>query len=167
MEMHEREAMLWRGHPSARSSWPFFLQWGIIALLPVSFAGIFRANGHGTGMAYWKWVVLSVGLLLLVVVVDVLRRAATDYMLTTHRIRIRRGILSRREQSAPIARVQNVGSQQGLLERMLGIGTVEFETAATESDAASFRFAGVARPRQLMERFDTYLAELRKAAPGE
>lgn len=165
MEMQPEEAIIWRGHPSARSSWPFFLQWGVIALLPVAFAGIFRANGHTMGMAYWKWLVLSLGLLALVLVIDFFRRASVDYTLTTQRIRVRRGILSRSEQSAAIQRVQNVGIHQRLLDRMLGIGTVSFETAATESDTATFRFAGVAKPRELMLRFETYLGQASGVKP--
>ncbi len=167
MEMHEGERLIWRGHPSVRSSVAFYLKWGLLALLPVAFAGIFKANGHGTGMAYWKWIVVSLALLALVVVADVLRRAGVDYVLTTQRIRIRRGILSRREQSTLIERVQNVNTDQRLIDRILGIGAVEFETAGTDSSGASFRFAGVADPHGLVAKFESYLAQLRQLAADQ
>lgn len=166
MEMHESEQLIWRGHPSARGSIGWYLKWGFLALLPVIIAGIFKANDRGTGMAYWKWVVLSLVLLALVVVIDVLRRAAIDYVVTNQRIRIRRGILSRREQSTLIERVQNVNTSQSLLERLLGVGTVDFDTAGTEAKEASFRFAGVANPHDLVRRFESHLAALRQSPPA-
>lgn len=164
MEMHDGEQLIWRGHPSARSSIGFYLKWGLLALLPVALAGVSRANGHGTGLDYSVWVAISIGLLVLVVVADILRRAGVDYVLTTQRIRIRRGILSRREQSTRVERVQNLNTNQGVLDRVLGIGSVEFETAGTDASGASFRFEMVADPHGLAERFESYLDELRKLA---
>ena len=94
--------MIWRGHPAARAYVGWYLQWGTIALLPVIFAGLMRVADKGIGMAYWKWLALSLVLLGLVIVFDLLRRAAIDYVVTDQRLRIRRGILSRREQSTVI-----------------------------------------------------------------
>lgn len=165
MELHPDEQLIWRGHPSTRSSVGFYLEWGLLALLPVAFAGIFKANGRGTGFEYHVWLLISLGLLVAVMVVDVLRRASIDYILTTRRIRIRRGVLSRREQSTTVARVQNINTDQGPLDRMLGIGTVGFDTAGTESDTSTFSFVGVSDPHGLVRKFEVYLAELRNAAP--
>lgn len=162
MELHENEQLMWRGHPSARSSVAFFLKWGFLAILPVSIAGLLKLGDRGTGIDYWKWVLISVVLLVLVVVVDVLRRAAVDYVVTTQRIRIRRGILSRREQSTLIERVQNINTRQSLLDRLLQIGAIDFDTAGTEAKEASFQFDGIANPHSLVHRFEAYLAEVRK-----
>ncbi len=165
VELNERETLIWRGHPSARSSIAFYLKWGFLAVLPVSIAGLLRLADRGTGIDYWKWVLISVLLLVLVVVVDLLRRAAQDYLVTSERIRIRRGILSRREQSTLIERVQNINTNQSLLERMLGIGGIDFDTAGTEAGQSSFRFEGVADPHGLVRRFEAHLSELR-GTPG-
>lgn len=162
MELHENEQLLWRGHPSARSSVVFYLKWGFLAILPVSIAGLMKLADRGTGFDYWVWVLISIGLLVLVAIVDVLRRAAVDYVVTTQRIRIRRGILSRREQSTLIERIQNVNTSQSLLERLLGIGAIDFDTAGTEAKEASFRFAGIANPHELVHRFEAHLTELRR-----
>jgi uncharacterized membrane protein YdbT with pleckstrin-like domain len=163
MEMHDNEQLIWRGHPSARSSIAFLLKWGFFALLPVAIAGIFKANDRGTGLGYWWWVAISVALLVLVVIADILRRAAVDYVLTTQRIRIRRGIISRREQSTVIGRVQSLNTNQGVLDRLLGIGSIDFETAGTEAQSASFSFRGVGDPHGLAAKFENYLIELRRA----
>ena len=67
------------------------------------------------------------------VAVGYIRRVATHYTISDRRLHIRRGILSRTEQYATLDRVQNVETQQSLLERMLRIGTVDFDTAGTDS----------------------------------
>lgn len=163
MELHDQEELIWRGHPSARSSIAFYIKWGFLALLPAIVTGILRLNDRGTGFAYWKWVAISLGLLFIVVVIDVVRRAGVDYVVTNQRIRIRRGLLSRREQSTLIERVQNINTSQRLLDRLLSIGAIDFDTAGTEATQASFRFNGVADPHGLVRRFEAHLAEMRKA----
>lgn len=164
MELHDQETLIWRGHPAARAHVGYYLKWGIAALLPVCVAGILRLNDKGTGLGYWWWVLISVGLLALVVVIDVLRRAATDYAVTNQRLRIRRGILSRREQSTVIERVQNINTRQSLLDRLLGVGAVDFDTAGTEAAEASFKFEGIANPHSLVRRLEAQLTELRKSS---
>ncbi len=158
MELNQNEQLIWRGHPTARSSLVYFLKWGFLALLPVSIAGLLRLGDNGTGIAYWMWVVISLVLVVVVVAVDVVRRALIDYVVTDQRIRIRRGVLTRREQSASIERVQNINTTRTLLDRMLGIGAIDFDTAGAEAVEASFTFAGVARPLELVRLFERHVA---------
>lgn len=162
MELHPNERLIWRGHPSARSHLGWYAQWILIALLPAIFAALMRAADKGIGMAMWKWVALSIVLVILVVGVDVLRRAAVDYVVTDQRIRIRRGLLSRREQSTIIDKVQNINTDQSLLGRVLGIGDVDFDTAGSEPGDASLRFDGIARPHALVAQLEQYRAHRRE-----
>ena len=76
-------------------------------------------------------------------------RLDTQYTVTTHRLIIRHGILSRNEQSAHIDRVQNVSTRQTIFDRMLGAGAVDFDTAGT--DDYEFVFGGIRRPQDLRE----------------
>ena len=62
---------------------------------------------------------------------------------------IRKGILSRAEQHSRVERIQNMQTNQSLLQRMLRVGTVEFDTAAGEDDDLNFN--GVADPHQVVE----------------
>jgi uncharacterized membrane protein YdbT with pleckstrin-like domain len=144
----------------------YFAKWGFLAIVPISIAGILKLNDRGTGIAYWKWVVITAILLGIVVAVDTVRRALVDYVVSDHRIRIRRGVLSRKEQSAAIERVQNINTTQSLLDRILGIGEIDFDTAGTESAQASLVFSGVARPHELVRSFEGHVAQLRKPPSG-
>jgi len=150
MDLLEGEQILWQGHPSWRAQLSFFLIWIPLALLPVIIAGILRANDRGTGLPYWQWLLISLLLVVLVVAFDALRRYATFYQVTNQRLRVRRGILARREQTARFDRIQNVNISQSVIDRLMGVGTVDFDTAGTGERAGDFRFAGIARPERLV-----------------
>jgi putative membrane protein len=84
--------------------------------------------------------------------VGFVRRWATLYTISDRRLYIRRGLLSRTEQHATLDRVQNVEANQSLFERVLHIGTVDFDTAAT--DDSVFAFVGVAAPKRVLAAVD-------------
>jgi uncharacterized membrane protein YdbT with pleckstrin-like domain len=69
-------------------------------------------------------------LLCAVLVVRPLARwGATHYVLTTHRVLLRRGVLSRRGRDLALSRVTDVSYRQTLGQRVLRSGTVVLETA--------------------------------------
>jgi uncharacterized membrane protein YdbT with pleckstrin-like domain len=65
------------------------------------------------------------------------------------------GILSRRVQQAQLSRVQNVNTSQSLPQRLLRIGSVDFDTAGTED--SDFTFSGVADPDDVVSSVDRAL----------
>ena len=96
-------------------------------------------------------IVAVVGILA-VVVVGFLKRMATHYVVTTQRLRIRRGILAKTTQQTRIDRVQNVNTEQRVLDRILRVGTVDFDTAGT--DDSDFTFRGIASPDEVVSAVD-------------
>ena len=97
-----------------------------------------------------RWIGLSAILLLLLVAVAGLIRARTFYAASTERVVVRRGILSRHLQSTPFERVQNVNLNQSVFDRLLDIGSVDFDTAGTGEGSDDFRFSGVDHPNDVM-----------------
>ena len=91
-----------------------------------------------------------------------LRRISTKYLITTQRLRITRGIISKKVQETRLERVQNVNYEQGVLDRVLGVGTVDFDTAGT--DDSEFRFEWVNNPEQVVRAVDQAVEEARAAA---
>ena len=81
-----------------------------------------------------------------------LRSVRTTYTITDRRLTIEHGLLSRAVQETALERVQNVASRQSLLERMLGVGTVDFDTAG--GAGFDFRFTGVEQPREIARMVD-------------
>ena len=94
----------------------------------------------------WAIVVGAV-LIALVIVAGLVKRTATDYMVTNQRLYIRRGILSKKVQQTRIDRVQNVNTEQRFRDRLLRVGTVDFDTAGT--DDSEFRFVGISDPARV------------------
>src|SRR5205814_4714212 len=87
-----------------------------------------------------------------VVLAGFVKRIFTNYTITNRRLHIRRGIVSREIQETRLERVQNVNYNQSILQRLLQVGDVDFDTAA--GDDYNFVFAGVADPEEVVERVD-------------
>ena len=100
----------------------------------------------------------------LVIVVGYLRRLFTKYLITNRRLRITRGIVRRKVQETRLDRVQNVNYEQGVLDRLFKVGTVDFDTAGT--DDSEFKFEWVNSPEQVVRAVDEAIAAGDSGARG-
>jgi uncharacterized membrane protein YdbT with pleckstrin-like domain len=144
VDLHPGEEVVFEGHPSWRALLAFYLT-GIVGALLVAVIVAIAANVPAGALAG----IVLIGLLL---IVGFVRRMATTYMVSTQRLYIRRGILAKREQQTRIERVQNVNTDQSVVERILRVGTVDFDTAG--SDDSDFRFVGLASPSRVVAAVD-------------
>jgi uncharacterized membrane protein YdbT with pleckstrin-like domain len=133
------ETVIYHGHPSWRSMLDFHLAGLVLAAL----GGVITKLVSSWGIA----AAVFAGILLISLIAGAVRRSATDYTITDRRLYIRRGLFSRSEQHTTIDRVQNVEVHQSFLERLLAIGTIAFDTAATDDSAVAVQ--GIARPRRV------------------
>jgi len=160
MDLHPGEEMVFEGHPSWRAVLTFYV-FGIAIVAVVAAIG---ALVSGVGLA----VLLGAVVLALVIVVGLIKRQATHYVITSERLHIRHGILSKRTQETRVQRVQNVNTDQSFFERVLQVGTVDFDTAGT--DDSEFRFVGVANPEEVVRAVDkaqhAAATEARSASPS-
>src|SRR4051812_34688877 len=148
MDLEPGESTIFEGHPSWRSTLGFYIK-GLLAVVVLGaiVAGVSQIANDEVRAG---WVsAAAIALLVIVLVVGYLRRMATTYAITTNRLVIRRGILSRSEQHSRVDRIQNVTTNQSVLERLLRVGTVEFDTAAGEDD--ELKFAGVGSPHDVVD----------------
>ncbi len=67
--------------------------------------------------------------LMLWLMVPVLRWRTTTYELTTRRLRMRTGILTRHGRDIPLTRINDVSFDKGLLDRLFGSGRLVVESA--------------------------------------
>jgi membrane protein YdbS with pleckstrin-like domain len=67
--------------------------------------------------------------LMLWLMVPVLRWRMTTYELTTRRLRIRSGVVTRHGRDIPLSRVNDVSFEQGPLDRLMGCGRLVVESA--------------------------------------
>ncbi len=73
--------------------------------------------------------VVAILALMLWLAVPVLRWRTTTYELTTRRLRMREGIVTRRGRDIPLVRISDVSFEKGLLDRLLGAGRLVVESA--------------------------------------
>jgi uncharacterized membrane protein YdbT with pleckstrin-like domain len=144
IDLHEGEQIIFEGHPSWRATLAFYIQ-GILAVAIIA-AIVWLVSSAGLGAG-----VLAAGVALLVLG-GFIKRMATVYTITNQRLRIKRGILAKKVQQTRIDRVQNVNTDQSVLQRVLRVGTVDFDTAGT--DDSDFTFAGVSSPSKVVEAVD-------------
>lgn len=78
-----------------------------------------------------SYVIAAVAVILALVscLVPFLRWITTEYVLTTRRLLLRDGILNREGRDIPLMRVNDVSFSHGIIDRMLGCGTLTVESA--------------------------------------
>jgi uncharacterized membrane protein YdbT with pleckstrin-like domain len=144
MDLHPGEEIVFEGHPSWRGLLSFYITAVGAAIVVAVIVALVAAIVTG--------IVVGVVLVALALLVGFVKRMATRYLVTTQRLHIRRGILSRHTQQTRIDRVQNVNTDQTLVDRILRVGAVDFDTAGT--DDSDFRFVGIASPHRVVAAVD-------------
>ncbi|HTR74604.1 MAG TPA: PH domain-containing protein [Solirubrobacterales bacterium] len=138
------ETIIFEGHPSWRAIIGFYLKGIVIAIILGVIAKLVSSTGAVFGV-----IIVVLGLTLLI---GFFKRWSTTYTITTRRLNIKRGIISREIQETRLERVQNVNYSQSAYQRIMQIGDVDFDTAA--SGDYDFIFYGVADPGDVVHRVD-------------
>jgi uncharacterized membrane protein YdbT with pleckstrin-like domain len=152
------EQIFFHGHPSWRSLAAFYVKGLLVSLAAGVIAGIVsRIADHHVRVA---WVLVAVLVVFVVLVaIGQLQRIQTTYSITSQRLTIEQGLFSKDLHQTRLERIQNVNSNQSVWDRILRIGTVDFDTAA-ETDF-DFSFRGVGDPRGIVRTVDRALHGLR------
>jgi uncharacterized membrane protein YdbT with pleckstrin-like domain len=145
VDLQSGEKVIYEGHPSWRAILGFYLKGALVGAAAGVLAALIN-DGAGLG------VVTFVIVLAVTILVGFIRRVATVYTITDRRLNIKIGIVSRKVQETRLQRVQNVNYNQGVYERLMQIGDVEFTTAGT--DESNFVFAGVSQPEQVVQQVE-------------
>jgi uncharacterized membrane protein YdbT with pleckstrin-like domain len=155
MDLHEGEELMFEGRPSWRAIIGFYITGTLVAAAIAAVVGLIGSTGGGVGV--------FVVLFLVVVLVGWIRRIGTRYAITNERLTIQRGILSRHSQETRLTRVQNVNTDQTIIQRMLGVGVVDFDTAGTDAPDSEFAFWGVADPGGVAKKVDAAVRRSQQA----
>src|SRR3954464_655717 len=157
MDLHPGENVIYEGHPSWRSILSFYLM-GLVVIAVAVVIGVV-ADQSGIGIA-------AAGVLaVLVLIIGWLKRITTRYLITNRRMQIRRGLIARHTEETRIDRVIDVSVHQGVFDRILRIGAVDFDNASAQQGDL-FRFAGVANPERVVRAIDQ-VHEERSAEPAQ
>lgn len=116
------------------------LQAALVALPAVAGAIVLETAGILPGGA---WLVpVAIAAAIAIARLPLRRYRATGYSIAAKRLRIVRGVLTRRDTTVPFGRVQHIDVRQGPIERLFGLATLTVHTAGTHN--ASVHLPGLA-----------------------
>ena len=108
----------------------------VIVLLVTVGAGSYVASlVSGQSWDVIAWIVLAAVAAVLIIwftVVPLIRWRTTHFVVTSQRVLVREGVLSRSGIDIPLARVNSVQFRHTLFQRLLGCGTLVIESASDE-----------------------------------
>ena len=145
MDLQAGERVIYQGHPSWRAIIGFYLKGTLVAAGAGVLAGLIDSS---TGLGIVTFVVIVA----ITILVGFVKRVATVYTITDRRLNIKVGIIARKVRETRLQRVQNVNYGQGVYERLMRIGDVEYTTDGT--DESNFVFAGVDQPEQVVQQVE-------------
>jgi uncharacterized membrane protein YdbT with pleckstrin-like domain len=148
LQLSPGEQVVYEGHPSWRSIIAFYIKGIAVTLVAALVVGLVtKVTGDGVDSGLVS--IIAVAGIAITLLAGFIRRVATRYTITNRRLHIKRGIVSREVQETRLERVQNVNYHQGVLQRVLQVGDVDFDTAGT--DDSNFIFVGVSQPEKVVE----------------
>jgi membrane protein YdbS with pleckstrin-like domain len=90
--------------------------------------------GKEAGIERLALAAVAIVLLMAWLMYPLLRWKTTMYELTTRRMRLRDGIVARHGRDIPLSRITDVSFRKGLLDRVLGCGTLVVESAGEHGE---------------------------------
>jgi uncharacterized membrane protein YdbT with pleckstrin-like domain len=112
--------------------WKTLIRPLLVAIVVVAAALVIVAvipSGKAAPVERLAVAVVAILALMLWLAVPLLRWRTTIYELTTRRLRVRQGIVTRHGRDIPLARINDVSFEKGLLDRLLGSGRLVVESA--------------------------------------
>ncbi len=108
----------------------FPLFW-LVVILAVVVTGSVSVSAFSGGVG--GWILWGIGLLLVLwlVVLPFLSWLTSNYTVTDRRLITRTGLITRRGHDIPLIRINDVAYEHGLIDRMLGCGTLIISDAST------------------------------------
>jgi len=133
------EEVQWTGSPAVVRNVPVYAAVAVLCVTAIVLAFYVQR----------AWIALSIPLLLAVVVVEEIARRSVAYTITTKRVIMERGILSKDRHEVRISDIREVNLDQTLAGRICGFGTVGLDTAAEVG--GDIQMENVPSPRRVMD----------------
>ena len=151
--------MDYRSRPAWRTQW---LSLGVEFILLIGLLWIFWAVIVNDPTAWQQWLYLLALLCGISLAVPILyRHYAWRYSVAGDNIESRYGIISRQVHSVRIQDLRNVNVNQSILQRLIGIGDVEFSSAG--GGGVEVVFFAVTRPVELKDKIQSLQDQVQSA----
>lgn len=127
----EDEHVVVHKHPH----WKMLVVPVLVMLIVVGGGTYLAALASGIPWRMVAWIALAVvggALIAWLTLAPLLRWRTTHFVVTTHRLMVREGVFTRSGVDIPMARINSVRFRHGLVDRLLGSGTLVVESASDE-----------------------------------
>ena len=155
----EQEQILWKGSPSQMLNLGFYVN-SFITLLVLGILGFSKWADTAQKDVILPMFSASLVVLLIWGIVRFIQVAGTRYVVTTQRVKVFRGILSKDVQEIELFRVKDTSAHQTFLLRMFGIGNVRILSGDTSSP--NLLLLAIPKPFELRERLRNEVLVLRQ-----
>jgi uncharacterized membrane protein YdbT with pleckstrin-like domain len=110
------------------------LLWPIFVLLLEVFVGVYLFMTFDNAII--RWLIIAAGVFILVwqTLIPFGRWLTTQYVFTSRRIIVRRGMITKEGRDMPLSKVNNVSFSVSLLGRIINYGTLVVESASDDGD---------------------------------
>ncbi|RLV49927.1 PH domain-containing protein [Nocardioides mangrovicus] len=115
---------------STRTHWKALVL-PVLALVVVAAVAGFALSRLDNAVARWVVVVVAVVLLVWWTLLPFLRWVTSTYTVTSRRLITRHGILTRTGHDIPLNRISDVSYERGVVDRLVGCGTLIISDAST------------------------------------
>jgi len=130
----------------------------LVLLLAVGVAAQTVVGQHVVTLVVWALVAVGV---VWWVLRPLMVWASASYTFTDRRLITRTGVLTRRGHDIPLSRISDVASELGLVDRMLGCGTLVISDASTHG---SVRLPDIPHVEDTQRRLNLLLSDLDRSA---
>jgi uncharacterized membrane protein YdbT with pleckstrin-like domain len=141
-DRNEPEQELWRGTYSPKAALPTFVVAGVISLVVVIAVAAFAT----LSWVHWLWLLVAIALVFGGIAANLwITRLSTAYRLTTQRLVHETGLLRRVTNRLEVIDIDDVTTVQGLIDRILQIGTIKLTSSDRTHPVLQLRGVGDAR----------------------
>jgi uncharacterized membrane protein YdbT with pleckstrin-like domain len=155
----EKETMNYIARPAWLNQW---WQIGVMILMPFVFAWAYlQGHQHFSPEALRVVYVVIVAVFVYLIAVVVYRRYSWAYKIDNETIESREGIIARKVKSIRVHDLRNINVNQSLVERIMGVGDVEFSSAG--GSGIEVVFCGVDKPLEVK----AMAQRLQSKSPGD
>jgi uncharacterized membrane protein YdbT with pleckstrin-like domain len=154
--LHASETIVLDMHPH----WWYFAE-AVLALLGAIVVGIVvlsitdSGSGARKGGTWLDLVLLVIGAVWLIA--RYLKWITTEFVVTSHRVIFRQGLIGKSGIEIPLERVNNVNFHQGVFERLLGAGDLLIESGGEDGQQ---RFTDIRHPDRVQNLINSQMDQL-------
>jgi membrane protein YdbS with pleckstrin-like domain len=144
---HDQETVFFEGSPKLRGEFGLLFKCLLGALFLIAIP-IITKMARFNGAPWWLWTICIL-LAIAVLILPMLLVRKNRYRISNYRIDHEEGLLSKRIDTIELWHVDDIDMQQGLIDRMMGVGTITIRSNDATTPILPLR--SLPEPRRLLD----------------